>query len=246
MESKLKITIPKPCHEDWNAMNPSDRGRFCNVCTKSVVDFTNMSSDEIRTYLTKNTNVCGRFKNEQLDSVIIQIPKQVLFSQVHFHKMFMLALLIAMGTSLFSCQNSDGIKQKIETVEVVEEQRPTLGIVMPSKDSIEIKIDTNFVYEYSQLDVRPTFKGDVSKFRKYFVSNFKVPKKYDNFPFYIHIIFIVEIDGSLSEIKIIRNTLNDLDLDVIKVIKSSPKWSSGEIRGVKVRSSYGVPFHFGP
>jgi hypothetical protein len=143
MENKFKITVPKPCHEDWNAMIPSDRGRFCNACTTQVVDFTKMSTDEIRDYLTKNTNVCGRFKNEQLDSVIIQIPKSVIFSQVHFHKMFMLALLISMGTSLFSCQNSNGTKQKIENVEVVEEEpRMTLGIILPPKDSIYNKVES--------------------------------------------------------------------------------------------------------
>ncbi|GAA4057531.1 hypothetical protein [Flavobacterium chungnamense] len=143
MENKFKITVPKPCHEDWNAMIPSDRGRFCKACTTQVVDFTNMSTDQIRDYLSKNTNVCGRFKNEQLDSVIIQIPKSVIFSQVHFQKMFMLALLISMGTSLFSCQNSDGIKQKIETVEVVEEEpRMTLGIILPPKDSINNKVES--------------------------------------------------------------------------------------------------------
>lgn len=143
MENKFKVTVPKPCHEDWNLMIPSDRGRFCNACTTQVVDFTNMSSDEIRDYLSKNTNVCGRFKNEQLDSVIIQIPKSVVFSQVHFHKMFMLALLISMGTSLFSCQNSDGTKQKIENVEVVEEEpRMTLGIILPPKDSIYNKVES--------------------------------------------------------------------------------------------------------
>jgi len=143
MENKFKITVPKPCHEDWNVMIPSDRGRFCNACTTQVVDFTNMSTDEIRDYLSKNTNVCGRFKNEQLDSVIIQIPTSVVFSQVHFHKMFMLALLISMGTSLFSCQNSNGTKQKIENVEVVEEEpRMTLGIILPPKDSIYNKVES--------------------------------------------------------------------------------------------------------
>ena len=143
MDNKFKITVPKPCHEDWNAMIPSDRGRFCNACTTQVVDFTNMSTDEIRDYLSKNTNVCGRFKNEQLDAVIIQIPKSVVFSQVHFHKMFMLALLISMGTSLFSCQNSNGTKQKIENVEIVEEEpRMTLGIILPPKDSIYNKVES--------------------------------------------------------------------------------------------------------
>ena len=47
MESKFKITIPKPCHEDWNAMTPEETGRFCSVCTKGVVDFTNKTTEEI-------------------------------------------------------------------------------------------------------------------------------------------------------------------------------------------------------
>lgn len=143
MENKFKITIPKPCNEDWDNMKVSSRGRFCITCTTEVVDFTNMSSDEIRNYLNKNTNVCGRFKSEQLNSVTIQIPKQVLFSQVHFHKMFMLALLISMGTSLFSCQNSNGTKQKIESIEVVEEEpKMALGLLLPPKDSINNNIET--------------------------------------------------------------------------------------------------------
>lgn len=142
METKFKITIPKPCHEDWNKMNPSSKGRFCNTCTTEVVDFTKMNSEEIKTYLRENSNVCGRFKNEQLDSIIIRVPKQVLFSQVHFHKMFMLALLVSMGTSLFSCQNSNGTKQKIDSVEIIEEEpKITLGIILPPKDSI------NDIYE---------------------------------------------------------------------------------------------------
>lgn len=123
MEAKHKITIPKPCHEDWNKMTPDETGRFCNSCSKSVVDFTQMLPDEIQDFFIKNKGqkVCGRFQNKQLDSLIIQIPNQVLYSQVHYHKMFLLALFIAMGTTLFSCKQENGYKQKIEKVEVVED-----------------------------------------------------------------------------------------------------------------------------
>ncbi|WP_395066006.1 hypothetical protein [Flavobacterium sp.] len=144
METKFKITIPKPCHEDWDGMKVTSIGRFCNVCTTEVVDFTDISSDEIRSYLAKNNTVCGRFKNDQLDSVTIQIPTQVLFSQVHFHKIFMLALLITMDASLFSCQNANGTKQKIESIEVVEDEpKMTVGLLLPLKDSINNNIKTH-------------------------------------------------------------------------------------------------------
>lgn len=120
MNTKHKIIIPEPCHEDWNKMTPNDSGRFCGSCSKNVIDFTNMLPDEIQVYFQKHGNVCGRFKNSQLDSLTIQIPNRVLYSQTQYHKMFLLALFIAMGTTLFSCADKNGNKQKIDKVEVVE------------------------------------------------------------------------------------------------------------------------------
>jgi len=123
MEVKHKITIPKPCHVDWNKMTPDKTGRFCNSCSKSVVDFTQMLPKEIQKFFIKNQGkkICGRFQNKQLDSIIIQIPNRALFSQVHYHKMFLLALFITMGTTLFSCKQENGDKQKIDKIEVVKD-----------------------------------------------------------------------------------------------------------------------------
>ncbi|WP_427872014.1 energy transducer TonB [Flavobacterium sp. MMS24-S5] len=122
MERNYKISIPEPCSEDWNKMTPNENGRFCMSCSKTVVDFTLMSPEEIQQYIIKNQGhkMCGRFKKSQLDSITIQIPSKVLYTQTHFHKMFLLALFIAMGTTLFSCQNKEGNKQKIEKIEIIE------------------------------------------------------------------------------------------------------------------------------
>jgi hypothetical protein len=142
MNTKHKITIPEPCHEDWNKMTPNDDGRFCGSCSKNVVDFTNMLPDEIQMYFQQHSNVCGRFKNSQLDSLTIQIPNRVLYSQTQYHKMFLLALFIAMGTTLFSCADKNGNKQKIDKVEVVEDSikasHATMGLKMaPLPKSID-------------------------------------------------------------------------------------------------------------
>lgn len=127
MERTHKITIPEPCDENWDTMTPKDNGRFCMSCSKTVVDFTTMLPDEVQHFFVQNqnTNICGRFKKSQLDTITIQIPSQVLYTQRHYHKMFLLALFIAMGTTLFSCADKDGNKQKIDKVEVVEDHTPT-------------------------------------------------------------------------------------------------------------------------
>jgi hypothetical protein len=134
MNIKLKITIPEPCHENWDKMTLKDNGRFCLSCSKTVIDFTTKLPDEIQQFFTQNQNqnICGRFKKSQLDTITIQIPSKILYTQTHYHKMFLLALFIAMGTTLFSCQDKNGSKQKIDKVEVVEKiptQHRTVGEV---------------------------------------------------------------------------------------------------------------------
>jgi len=107
----LKFSIPKPCHENWDAMTPESQGRFCSLCAKTVVDFTGMKAPEISEYLLANQSnkVCGRFEKTQLEPqpLNIYIPRDVFFGQTSFYKMFLLALLISMGSTLFSCKRDN-------------------------------------------------------------------------------------------------------------------------------------------
>lgn len=122
MKYYYSILIPKPCHEDWNTMTPKEKGRFCDTCSKTVIDFTAMKTQEIQDFIAENKSnrICGHFKQTQLDSINLHIPSHVLSKQHSFHKLFLLALMIVMGTSLFSCTNRSGNKQKIDSIEVVD------------------------------------------------------------------------------------------------------------------------------
>jgi len=75
MPKPIKISIPTPCHENWNAMTPEAKGRFCGSCQKSVFDFTTSSDREIASVLKSNKNTCGRFKASQLERELIA-PKE--------------------------------------------------------------------------------------------------------------------------------------------------------------------------
>ncbi|MCW2120463.1 energy transducer TonB [Flavobacterium sp. 7A] len=174
MATKYKISIPEPCLEDWNKMTPNKNGRFCESCSKNVVDFTNMESDKIQAYFLEHSNVCGRFKSSQLNSLTIQIPNRVLYSQKHFQKAFLLALFIAMGTTLFSCADKNGNKLKIDKIEVVQdtivkEEHMTVGEMIPSKSN-----STNSV-----LAPPPPPKGNQVKFVKPKKNNYENAIKQD-------------------------------------------------------------------
>lgn len=65
--SKITVSISEPCHEDWNQMTATEKGKFCKSCTKEVIDFTNMTDERVFKYLHKNEDTCGRFYASQLD-----------------------------------------------------------------------------------------------------------------------------------------------------------------------------------
>jgi hypothetical protein len=71
MSSNFKIQISSPCHEKWGEMIDNNTGKFCNLCQKSVVDFTHFSDRDLYDWFIKNQNKsCGRLKPDQLDRLI--------------------------------------------------------------------------------------------------------------------------------------------------------------------------------
>ncbi|MEM6395260.1 MAG: carboxypeptidase-like regulatory domain-containing protein [Bacteroidota bacterium] len=72
MSKSLRISIPEPCHEDWNQMTPQENGsRHCQSCARNIVDFTYMSDREIHRYIRNhNGRICGRWRKDQLERPI--------------------------------------------------------------------------------------------------------------------------------------------------------------------------------
>lgn len=62
----MKISIPQPCHENWNEMLPEEKGRFCLSCQKCVLDLTKMTDDEILN-ISKQKDICVRLDAKQIE-----------------------------------------------------------------------------------------------------------------------------------------------------------------------------------
>lgn len=84
-------------------MHPDGNGRFCDSCAKTVIDFSIMTDKQIQNYFIQHREekICGRFKNTQLQRIIIYIPTATVMQPLPFWKKFLAACLLIFGTSVF-------------------------------------------------------------------------------------------------------------------------------------------------
>ena len=135
-------------------MTSVQKGRFCNRCATTVVDFTGMSVQEIKAHLSANTGkkICGRFNTETLDSVHLSISSNIIKNTRTFRKAFLLALLITMGTTLVNCTDSNGNQKKIDSIQVEQidtitaEKLSSKDKTIKNQDSLaQLKEDTTAI-----------------------------------------------------------------------------------------------------
>jgi hypothetical protein len=69
MQPIKRINIPKACHESWDAMIPVEKGRHCQSCSKTVVDFTAMNNADVIAYLSSHKNVCGHISGSKMAAI---------------------------------------------------------------------------------------------------------------------------------------------------------------------------------
>ena len=97
----LIVRVPEPCHEDWNSMQPDEKGKFCSSCSKSVFDFSNKTDQEIKHILLeyKDQKVCGHFKKSQVDRPLNfkinlnDLPKNISYSKAFVIAVFLVFIL---------------------------------------------------------------------------------------------------------------------------------------------------------
>ncbi len=60
----------------------------------------------------------------------------------------------------------------------------------------------------------------------------------------VYVGFVVEKDGSIGEVKVVKGIGGGCDKEAIRVVRSMPKWKPGTQRGKPVRVRYILPIHF--
>ena len=108
--------------------------------------------------------------------------------------------------------------------------------------SQEKTVETKVEFGEEKVDKMPEFPGGINEFRNKFTKVFRIDKlKYDKRLIKTIIIFYVEKDGTLSDLKAYggNQSLNDEAIRAISKIKD--KWNPAEIKGEKVRFKFNFP-----
>lgn len=98
----------------------------------------------------------------------------------------------------------------------------------------------NDVYNTAGITEKPDFPGGIENFYKFVGENYKTPEQ-PNLKGKVYVTFTIEKDGSLSDIKNIRDIGFGTGEEAIRVLKICPKWIPGKMNGVPVRVMYSLP-----
>ena len=99
---------------------------------------------------------------------------------------------------------------------------------------------------YEIVDVLPQFPGGKKEFMSFIGENIQYPQDAQKAGIEGRVVcqFVVEKDGSINEVKVVRSINPALDQEAVRVIQSMPKWTPGTVKNEPVRCMFFVPIAF--
>ena len=151
-------------------------------------------------------------------------------------------------------------KPQVTQIEVVEDD-----VEVEDEIDINAEVDQDEIieeYEYEAPEVEeeeiveaeiflaveenPEFPGGPAKMMEYIQKNLKYPMmaRESDIQGRVFINFVVEPDGSISNVTVLRGIGGGCDEEAVRVVENMPRWKPGKQRGTAVRVSYNLPVIF--
>jgi hypothetical protein len=162
-----KIEIKKPCTENWDKMTASGQDKFCQSCSKIVIDFTQYSDEEILDYFNqqKHKKTCGRFDKTQLHAINTQLT---IDTKNHTNPFLMpilaTTLLVTSACNTPKKLEKTTCEKPISSVKIIEyginsDTLSTTKIIGKVLDKNEPLISASVYIENSKIGTRTNFDG---------------------------------------------------------------------------------------
>lgn len=122
--------------------------------------------------------------------------------------------------------------------------RPTYIPLIVEEEAIEPEIDYDAVYE--KPETLPSFPGGNTAIFANIAKNLRYPlmAQENNVQGRVIVGFVIDKDGSVTDVKVIKGVERSLDNEAVRVIKALPKFSPGKMRGIPVKTAMTFPVTF--
>lgn len=241
-----------PCQSNW----------YCDGCRKMVYDFRGIEEEQILNLFAQNGKaLCGIYDADRItvlpqkakwiraiSSAVIALSVALLNSCGFGQKD---KVYVTTGIPLYPAKHVDSatmgapIIEKADTPKHHHKQKKVIVRFPPPvvDEDAEIKeppapADSNLVFGRIN-EIQPTYPGGEEALVKYLNDNIKYTGDRQGKAFAQ---FVVEPDGSLSDIKIVRSAGKDIDEQFVQALKNCKRWNPGIQNGKPHRVQYTVPF----
>ncbi|MCU0326569.1 MAG: TonB family protein [Spirosomaceae bacterium] len=135
------------------------------------------------------------------------------------------------------------INQEGNKTESIIDDTPPVEVASPEVKIAEVKEDNTI---FTAVEMQPSFVGGLSEFYKFLNKNLKYPSAAQraNTEGKVYMSFVVEKDGSISDVNVLKGIGFGCDEEALRVIRMMPKWIAGQQNGRNVRVKFTMPVTF--
>ena len=146
-------------------------------------------------------------------------------------------------TQIEIVDNEEEIEDEIEIDAEVSQDEVIEEYFAPAEIEEEEIVEAEI---FKVVEVMPEFPGGAAKMMEYIQKNMKYPMmaRESDIQGRVFVNFVVEPDGSISNVTVMRGIGGGCDEEAVRVVNSMPKWNPGKQRGTAVRCSFTVPIIF--
>ena len=174
---------------------------------------------------------------------------------------FVMMIIVLMMTTFevvacSHCEKVESQSQKQVRVNPVKEgpQDPVIRgyihnlplVIDPDKEAEYLAERKDTINAYDVVEQMPCFPGGQGKLVEFIEENMQYPKECAEKGIYGRVIvaFVVERDGQLSNIRVVKSVHRALDKEALRIVKLMPRWIPGKQNGIAVRVKYIIPIRF--
>jgi len=187
--------------------------------------------------------ITNNFNHSLIKKRFIMMTKSKSARRAKFKLLLVLPLTImlifAFSVTASKSVTAQSSSSKAKSVKQEKKEKPLISVSEAEKGQKEEEI-------FLVVEKQPKYPGGESARKKFFEENLKYPKqsKEKGIQGKVYVAFVVEKDGSITNVKMLRGIDPLLDNEALRVVRSMPKWEPGTQRGQNVRVQFNMPIKF--